>query len=123
MEGKELNNLSFGLAKASDLPFSNDTQDLVVHSFLFDRLDDPAKALQEMYRVLKVGSQLIMFSPLNFDTADLWEKLYPVFKIRELLESIGFTVTNWIEDISIKEPLDFHGNYIQWKCLGIVARK
>ncbi|MEL6923914.1 MAG: methyltransferase domain-containing protein, partial [Bacteroidota bacterium] len=64
--GTMLNNLHFGLAKAEALPFDDASQDVLINSFLLDRLQDPVKGLQEMHRVLKPGGQLIMISPLNF---------------------------------------------------------
>lgn len=121
--GHQLINLKFGLARATDLPFSNSSQDLILNSFLFDRLDKPIESLVEMYRVLKLNGKLIMVTPLNFDHANLWETLYPSNKIRDLLLQIGFKLLEWKENLLIVEPLDSHGNRITWKCLGVVACK
>ena len=123
VKGKEIKNLNFGLANAADLPFSSDSQDLIVNSFLLDRLEDPIQGLQEMFRVLKPDGRLIMVTPLNFKHADLWDKLYPAHKIKDIVVEIGFSIMEWQEDLQIIEPLDLHGNSISWKCLAVVATK
>jgi ubiquinone/menaquinone biosynthesis C-methylase UbiE len=123
LKGHELKNLSFGLADAVDLPFDNDSQDLIVNSLLLDRLSDPIRGLQEMYRVLRPHGRLIMATPLNFQHADHWDRLYPAYKVREVLIDFGFTITAWQEDLLIHEPLDAHGNRITWKCVALAATK
>ena len=122
-DGEQLNNLNFGLAKAEKLPFEDNSQSLVVNSFLLDRLDNPKKALEEMYRVLKPTGQLIVVSPLNFKKAVHWAMYYPSSQLSNILEEIGFKLVDWKEDIIVNEPLDRHGNLIRWTCLGFVAEK
>lgn len=121
--GNELANLNFGLAKASDLPFTNSSQDLILNSFLLDRLDHPQKALTEMFRVLRPNGKLVVVTPLNFDQTIHWETFYPPNKIRDFLIQTGFSILDWKEELVIEEPLDFRGNKITWKCLGFVVVK
>jgi len=121
--GLALNNVDFGLTKAADLPFSDNTQDLVVHSFLLDRVADPAAALREHFRVLSPGGTLIFVTPLNFQEAKLWEDYYPAIKIHQLMTRLGFTILDWREDLEITEPLDARGNAVVWKTIGVVAQK
>ena len=123
VKGKEIKNLNFGLANAADLPFSSDSQDLIVNSFLLDRLEDPIQGLQEMFRVLKPDGRLIMVTPLNFKKTQNWEALYPVNKIHDVLIDIGCSILEWKEEILINEPLDAHGNRITWKCIAVTASK
>ena len=123
LKGNQIGNLNFGLAKVEDLPYDDNTQDLVVNSFLLDRLEEPHNGLLEMHRVLKTGAKLIVVTPLNFKQAKHWERYYPSSKISELLKEIGFTIVDWDEDILVNEPLDRHGNYLSWKCLGFVVEK
>ena len=123
LKGTRLGNLQFGLAKASELPFLNESQNLILHSFLLDRLDDLKKALIEMYRVLANGGQMIFVTPLNFQKAKDWEQYDPPIKIYQLLIELGFDVLEWKEDLIIWEPLDFRGNSIKWKCIGVVVVK
>lgn len=123
IQASQLKNLQFGLAKVEQLPFADQSQDLVLNSFLLDRLDDPIKGLNEMYRILKQHGKLILISPLNFQQAAQWAKLYPASKIRDLLNQLGFKILDWTEDLIIREPLDARGNLIEWKCLALVAKK
>ncbi|MEM9820522.1 MAG: methyltransferase domain-containing protein [Bacteroidota bacterium] len=123
LKGHQLDNLNFGLAKATDLPFDDHSQDLVLSSFLLDRLEEPHDGLLEMYRVLKSGGKLILITPLNFDRAAHWEQLYPPTKVKHLLEQIGFGILDWQEKWMIEEPLDARGNLVVWNCLGLVGSK
>ncbi len=121
--GKKISNLNFGLAKAENLPFDDNSQDLILSSFLIDRLADPEKGLTEMFRVLNAGGKLIVVTPLNFDNAAHWKLYYPPSQIAILLEKIGFEILAWKEDIVVDEPLDGHGNNLHWNCLGFVVGK
>lgn len=121
--GEKLTNLNFGLAKTEALPFDEHSQDLVLSSFLLDRLDDPFKGLGEVLRVLKPSGRLVMVTPLNFQKAHHWEKLHPTNMLSIVLKELGFDIVDWQEDITIFEPLDHHGNRIEWKCLGFVVEK
>lgn len=123
IKGKKINHLQFGLAKAEKLPFEANSQDLVVNSFLIDRVENPKQALQEIYRVLKSKGKLIVISPLNFQKAEHWQTYFPPIKIENILENIGFEILNWKEEIVIDEPLDFRGNSVSWKCLAFVVEK
>jgi len=123
IQGDELSNLYFGLAKAEKLPFEENSQDLIVNSFLIDRVENPKQALQEMYRVLKSNGKLIVISPLNFQKAEHWKTYFPPIQIQNILENIGFEILDWNENIEINEPLDFRGNSVSWKCLGFVVEK
>ena len=123
LEGFALENLQFGLAKASNLPFDDNSQDLLIHSFLLDRVEDPMTALKEHYRVLSPNGILIFVTPLNFQEAKLWEKYYPAIKIHQMLTLLGFSILDWKEDLKITEPLDARGNALVWQTIGIVAQK
>lgn len=123
LQATPIDNLKFGLAKASELPFADHSQDLLLHSFLLDRLDDPKKALQEMYRVLAPGAKMIFVTPLNFQKSNLWELYHPPIKIYQLLVELGFDILEWEEEMEVLEPLDLRGNAVDWKCVGVVARK
>lgn len=121
--GKTLSNLAFGLAKAEQLPFHEESQDLVVSSFLLDRLEDPQAALHEMYRILKQDAKMILISPLNFLQSKHWKELYPPIGLKSLLENLGFSITDWDENLMLFEPLDVRGNGILWKCLALTGKK
>lgn len=123
IKGHTIDNLQLGLAKATDLPFEDESKDMVLSSFLLDRVDDPISALKEWYRVLKSNGRLIIVTPLNFQQALHWDNLYPPNKIKSILTNIGFEILAWQEDLKIDELLDLHGNNVRWKCLGLVLWK
>lgn len=123
LSGKQLANLSFGLARAEALPFEADSQALVCSSFLLDRVKEPERALAEMYRVLRPGGRMILVTPLNFQQAAHWAAYYPLEKLLEFIRNKGFRILNWQEDLTVEEPLDGRGNFISWKVLALVAEK
>jgi ubiquinone/menaquinone biosynthesis C-methylase UbiE len=51
----ELNRVEFHLADAQDLPFSNNSFDIAVMALVIHFVPDPAKAVAEMWRVLRPG--------------------------------------------------------------------
>jgi SAM-dependent methyltransferase len=123
LPGYQLPNLQIGLAKAEELPFEANSQDMIVSAFLLDRLEDPLKGLLEFARVLKPEGIFLLISPLNFAQAVHWEALYPPIKIHALLGEIGFKLRSWNEALRIEEPLDARGNRISWQCLALAASK
>ena len=123
LQASPQNNLHFGLSKASVLPFDNNSQDLIVSSFLLDRLPDPLAGLQEMYRVLKPKQSLILVTPLNFSNAAHWQQFYPPKQLKTVLLNIGFEIIEWNTTLSVCEPLDIHKNVIHWNCIGAVLQK
>lgn len=123
LQGLQLSNINFGLAKASNLPFDDDSQDFIVSSFLIDRLDDPIAGIKEMHRILNHNGRMIIISPLNFQQRRLWDTFYPTNKIKDFLTNIGFQLIDWNDHIVIEEPLDLRGNCVRWKCLGMVVEK
>lgn len=122
-KGVQLPNLKLGLAKADKLPFASNSQDLVLSSFLFDRLDAPIEALLEMQRILRPSGKIIIITPLNFNQTTHWQNLYPSHKIHQLLVQMKFRILEWQDNLHIKEPLDARGNTITWNCLGFVIAK
>jgi len=72
----ELKNVNFQVGEATNLPFNNETFDVVMSSKVFEFLDDVAAAIAEMYRVLKPGGRVLIH-----DTdwgATLWYSRDPV---------------------------------------------
>lgn len=122
INGEKLPNIKFGLAKAEELPFENNSQNIITHTFLFDRLNNPTFSLREMYRVLHPEGQMLMVTPFNFQSKKNWEKLYPLEKTLNFLEKEKWKIVS-CENMEFHEPLDGHGNFISWKCSAIVAKK
>lgn len=123
LEGITLNNLELGLAKAENLPFENDSLDVLFSSFLIDRLNDPLKGFHEFHRVLKEGGVMIFMSPLNFQKKENWELFFPIEKMINQLQTKGFKIETINKNHPIFEPMDRNGNGINWNCLGIKGYK
>ena len=118
--GKSIKNLNFGLAKCESLPFDDHSQDIVFSSFLLDRLEDPIQGLKEMKRILRKDGVLIVISPLNFGDSANWSRFFPVQKLKREVEDLGFTVSDWNNNLNVKEFLDRRGNCVSWNCVGMV---
>ncbi len=124
ISGLQLDNLHLALARAEALPFPDESVKLLFSSFLFDRVDDPAAALSEMHRVLQPGGTLFLFTPLNFQRADLWQQWGQEGQIALHLDQLGLR-PNWTSTtkLAIQEPLDASGNYLNWNCRYFRATK
>lgn len=121
--GHHIENLNLGLAKAERTPFDSESQDLVLSSFLLDRLDDPLSLLKEGHRILRPQGRMVVISPLNFSKAAHWQGLYPPSYLQEHITPMGFHIVDWKTDMIIYEPIDIHGNHIVWKCVAFVVEK
>ena len=70
-------NVHFALAKAEDLPFPNRSVDVLVNTFLLDRVPNPTTLFAEFQRVLKPGARLITASPPQFPHPHRLARLSP----------------------------------------------
>ena len=122
IEQSQRTNLKFGLAKCEQLPFYDNSQDVVFSSFLIDRLTDPIAGLLEMKRVVRSDGKVIIISPMNFQKSEHWDKFYPIKNLKKSMRDIGYNLLQLKEDIIVEEPMDAHGNMIMWKCIGLVLQ-
>ncbi|WP_187270902.1 class I SAM-dependent methyltransferase [Neolewinella aurantiaca] len=123
LAGYELTNLSFALAKGELLPFPDASLDVVINTFLIDRLPTPFAAFAEWARVLKPGGRLITASPLNFLQPEGWRTAHPPVKILSHLQQQGWSIENWTDPLPLEEPMDVRGNSVRWACVAFVADK
>lgn len=89
------------VGEAEDLPFENDSFDLVVAAFLIVHLKDPARFFDEVYRVLKSGG-IFLVTNINqkeppivkTQAGDIQIKSYyhRPEKIREILSDLAFSI-------------------------------
>lgn len=108
---KSYGDLEFIVGDALDLPFREEVFDLVMSSFLIDRVSDPLKLFNEIHGVLKKGGQYIFANPLNYKQTSFWKDFYPVSKLQLALERIGFQLDKTLEE-EVRIPMDGRGNAI-----------
>jgi ubiquinone/menaquinone biosynthesis C-methylase UbiE len=123
LTGHRLENLNFALSRAEALPFPDASLDVIINTFLIDRLPGPYTAFNEWQRVLKPGGRLITVSPLNFLQPDSWRVAYPPVKILDRLRQAGWKLADWTDPLLLEEPMDARGNKVNWKCLAFVAER
>jgi ubiquinone/menaquinone biosynthesis C-methylase UbiE len=123
LRGPTVTNLHFALASGEALPFGDETIDVVVNTFLLDRLPNPARALAEWWRVLRPGGRLILLSPLNFLAPDGWRKWHPPVKLLDHLLQKGWKVEDWQDPVPVREPMDNRGNAVVWQTVAVYALK
>jgi ubiquinone/menaquinone biosynthesis C-methylase UbiE len=123
LQGHRLANLHFALAKGEKLPFPDASLDVLINTFLIDRLPGPFAAFAEWDRVLKPGGKLLTVSPLNFLRPESWRAAHPPVKILAHLRDNGWRIEDWIDPLLLVEPLDARGNSVTWNCLAFVLSK
>lgn len=123
LPGQRLTNLHFALARAEALPFPDASLDVVINTFLIDRLPNVASALQEWMRVLQPGGRLITVSPLNFLQPAGWRTAHPPVKLLDHLQKEGWQIVDWTDPLPLTEPMDARQNAVVWQCLAFVATR
>ena len=85
--------------EAENLPFHNESFDLVLALDLLEHLQDDVKGLREMYRVLKKGGNVLITVPAykflwsEHDEALHHFRRYSKSEIKVKMEEVGFTIT------------------------------
>jgi len=79
-------------ADAEDLPFADDTFDLITIGFGLRNLTDPQQALGEMLRVLRPGGKLVVLE-FSTPTNKVVSKLYDVYSF-SIVPLVGGILTN-----------------------------
>ena len=121
--GHRIPNITWGLARAEQLPYADFSQEVFVSSFLLDRLEHPMAALSEWWRCLRRGGRVVVVTPLNFYLTKQWKSYYPPVKLMDPILAQGWQISDWREGITVSEPLDGHGNAVHWRCLGFCLEK
>ncbi len=94
---------------AENLPFENNSFDVVTAAFLIVHLKDPARFFDEVYRVLKDGGRFVVTNINQKDPPEVKTKEGNIIiesfyhrpeKIKEILELLAFQVE---EEIFVKE--------------------
>ncbi len=97
------------VADAENLPFENNSFDVVTAAFLIVHLKDPARFFDEVYRILKDGGKFVVTNINQKDPPEVKTKEGNIIiesfyhrpeKIKEILESLAFQVE---QEIFVKE--------------------
>jgi ubiquinone/menaquinone biosynthesis C-methylase UbiE len=105
-------------APAEELPFDDATFDFVVSTLVLCTVDDPARALAEIHRVLKPGGQLVFLEHVRSEDPGLarWQDRLEGVQVRvghgchpnrptlENIERASFTVAELERDRLAKAP-------------------
>ncbi len=109
--GAAQNSRRLCVATLGNLPFASSSFDRVLLLDVLEHLDDEGSALDETYRVLREGGEVLVISPAHMclwgahDVANGHKRRYSATQLRRLLSSHGLEV----------EKLDY------WNCLGFPA--
>jgi len=60
---EEMYHSKFRLSSLDSLPFNEGSFDLIVSEYVFEHLEEPDKAFEEMCRVLRPGGRLVVLTP------------------------------------------------------------
>ncbi|MCD6558751.1 MAG: class I SAM-dependent methyltransferase [Palaeococcus sp.] len=124
---KKLPDVNFVGASAYDLPFGDESFDLVLSVTMFEFLEEPEKAIKEIHRVLKSGGEVIIgtmngrsswfffkrLKSLFVETAYRYARFYTPGELEELLINQGF------QDVESRGIIFFPSF---WPFLGIAER-
>ena len=94
------------LADAKDIPFKDETFDIVFHQGFLEHFVEPETYLQEQRRVLKRGGYLVVDVPQKFTTYTIkkhrqmkqgkwfagWEKEFSIEELKRLLTKANFNI-------------------------------
>jgi len=99
---------AFSVADGQNLPFDNDTFDIITALGVIEHFPNPKKGFEETYRILKPGGKACLVVPNSFGklgkvlgfkgTEQEQELLLTMNEWIELIESTGFKVTRTLRD-------------------------
>ena len=97
--------ISWCEASVEEIPFPDDTFDVILCQISFQFVNDKLKALREMYRVLRPGGRLILTTP--GPASPIWEALADAFADCFGAEAGGFVkhVFSWHDETKMKQLL------------------
>lgn len=131
---KGLQNLRFESGNVYDLPFPDDTFDAVFSNGLFSHLQNPAKAVKEMQRVLKSSGVIglrdsdfdgMLFAPFNPVITQSWALISDLVKHNGGNFNIGKELPSLLHDagfvrLEVSASIKSYGKNVEnfWQALG-----
>ena len=123
LSGQRLPNLHFALARGERLPFADATLDVLINTFLLDRLPNPLTVFAEWGRVLRPGGTLVVVTPLNFLDPAGWRAAHPPVKVLSHVRQQGWELVDWTDPLPLREPMDARGNAVHWSTVALTLRR
>jgi SAM-dependent methyltransferase len=124
IQGRGCANVQFALADVTNIPLRDSAADLVLSVNIVDRLDGgPEAAFRECARVLRHDGDLVFCDPLNWQVRRWWETYATAESICTLIETCGFEIITWFDDLPYKEIQDSRGFFEEFQTLVVHARK
>lgn len=84
---KNYTKLNFFVGDLEDLPFKNDSFDLVYSAYVFEHLDNPEKVIKEARRVLKPQGNLVIICP-NYGAPNRSSPPFVGSRIKKLISGL-----------------------------------
>lgn len=72
---------------------------------------------------LERGGDLVFCDPLNWQVRAWWDKYGTAASIHALIETCGFEIVTWFDDLPCKEIQDGRGFFEEFQTLVVHARK
>ncbi len=100
-------------ADAKDIPFSDNSYDLVTSLDVFEHIENDQKALQESFRVLKNGGLVLITVPAHpwlwsdHDEAMLHQRRYTRSEILKKVRETGFEILGYSNFVFLGVPVNF----------------
>lgn len=124
IRGRAAANAQFCVADANHLPIADATTRLVISVNVICRVPGgPAAALKEMSRALAPGGSLVLTTPLNWRTSELWAEFGTVESLLTLMDQSGFSIEEHFDDLPYTEVVDKRHSYDVWRSLVVRAVK
>jgi SAM-dependent methyltransferase len=121
--GRGHGDVFLALADVERLPVASGCADLVLSVNIVDRLPrGPEPAFHECARVLRPGGWLVFTDPLNWLDTESWRR-FEAGDVLKLLETCGFELATWFDDLWYREILDARGSFEEFRTLVVKARK
>ena len=122
--GRRATNVWLARADVEDLPLVDDCADIVLSVNIVDRAPQgPEAVFRECHRILAPGGTFAFFDPFNWIQARFWERYADCSAILHSLESLGFSIETWLDDLFYREILDGRGSFQEFRTMAVKATK
>lgn len=110
------------LGSAYKIPLDSESVDVVLMSHVLEHLDDPARAMNEISRVLRPSGTLIVIVPMHYGymTDTTHRIFYDPERLRKIAKEHNYEVQSVLH---FPIPWEFLGNYFYFFEYRLIARK